>query len=322
MTDVLDAVRTAIGATTVHSPSACSWFGRRLPSGGRDGQCPQHSLEAHLYRAFYCQGFAARIEAAPDHRRERLTPFAEALSASNAGTGCHQPGWIVRGADDGRLVVERDGLTVWARPQELALPGGQANAGSIVTVILPKESLKASPGFYTALGNRELSVKTSALLLRFYWNLAEAGASLFVHSVTKRLNGAGIAFRMKVLDDRDAYVRCDAGILYVQAEDYSSAAPVLHAVYSDVAGHLMDKVPVFTKRLAPGLALAEDPGTGRSFGLHRCRILAEGILRAHELGRRSQDERLEVVVDHFQSAGVNLCAPYLNPGSVDSYDWI
>ena len=52
-----------------------------------------------------------------------------------------------------------------------------------------------------------------------------------------------------------------------------------------------------TKALAPGLGIAEDPGEGNSFGLHRCGLIAEGLLRAREAGQASPSRRLATVID-------------------------
>ena len=78
-------------------------------------------------------------------------------------------------------------------------------------------------------------------------------------------------------------------------------------------------MPVFTKRVAPGVALAEDPGTEESFGQNRCRVLAEGMIRAYEQRARSLDRRLRVVAESYAAEGISLTHPYLNPNSTDSY---
>ena len=91
------------------------------------------------------------------------------------------------------------------------------------------------------------------------------------------------------------------------------------AVYPRLRNALMPGTPAFTKRLAPGLGLAEDFGDGGSFGLHRCGLLAEGVVAAREGGRGADDERLAVVVEHLRAAGVDPDAPYLRPGSTDDY---
>jgi hypothetical protein len=76
---------------------------------------------------------------------------------------------------------------------------------------------------------------------------------------------------------------------------------------------------MFTKVLAPGVGLAEDPGRNESFGQHRCGILADGMIRAYERGAKSIGERLDIVTECYVSSGIQLNEPYLNPSSTDVY---
>src|SRR5207249_172855 len=111
----------------------------------------------------------------------------------------------------------------------------------------------------------------------------------------------------------------DAGVLYVRRRDYPAVGAILEKIYPEVEGVLDKGMPALTKRLAPGLGLAEDSGNGESFGLHRCMLLAEGLLLAHEAGLHSADEKLQVVLEHLTQGGVGVERPYLRPGSSDDY---
>ena len=66
-------------------------------------------------------------------------------------------------------------------------------------------------------------------------------------------------------------------------------------------------------------ALAEDPDRGESFGQHRCRLLAEGLLQGHERRAGSPDEGVQIVSECFACEGLSLDAPYLNAHSQDHY---
>jgi hypothetical protein len=68
-----------------------------------------------------------------------------------------------------------------------------------------------------------------------------------------------------------------------------------------------------------GVSLAEDPGTGESFGMHRCRLLADGLWWAWRAGRRGTAERLAAVGDAFERAGVSIEHPWRSPGPVTDY---
>jgi hypothetical protein len=122
-----------------------------------------------------------------------------------------------------------------------------------------------------------------------------------------------------VLNDPSAYTRSDAGVLYFCKADHPAVAEAVSSIYSSIAQLLNPDVPGFTRHIAPGLALAEDPATQESFGQHRCRILAEGIIRAHEEMAKSLNDRLRIVESHFASQGIRISEPYLNPRSVDNY---
>ena len=70
---------------------------------------------------------------------------------------------------------------------------------------------------------------------------------------------------------------------------------------------------------ALGLGLAEDPGGGLSFGQSRCRIAAEGLVRAHAEGAQSPAARAERMAAAFRERGLDPLCPYLEPGSRDTY---
>jgi hypothetical protein len=84
---------------------------------------------------------------------------------------------------------------------------------------------------------------------------------------------------------------------------------------------LKAETPLFSKPLAHGLGLAEDPKTGENFGTSRCRLLAEAVCKAHERGLDSAEARWNEVIAAFAAAGLSLDRPHLNPGSTDRYEF-
>ena len=78
----------------------------------------------------------------------------------------------------------------------------------------------------------------------------------------------------------------------------------------------LDKdVPLFTKLIHPRVGFAEDPGTRQSFGRSRCELVAKGLWSASfDEPKRNPIERIR---EQFQSAGISLNQPWLNPGSLD-----
>ncbi len=321
-------VAEALRAVRISSPTRFCWHGASGPVLRPDVESAMepetarryliHALQTHLYASFYCPGSAR------PHRPEGdlppqlgFTPFVQALSSANAGAGSREAGWLVVGREeDGRVVVSRDGLTLWARPEEVA---GPAEPGATVSVLLPKELLRLSPGFYMALGDAALG-SDSAAIVRFYWNVRSEGATALVAMLTTALNQEALGFRLKVLNDPGGYSRCDAAVLYTCRSDYDRAADIVAATYPAIACHLKPAIPALTKPLAEGLGLAEEPRpAGDSFGMHRCQLLADALVRAHERGAGSAQARVEDVEARFSEEGISLDRPYLNPGSADKY---
>jgi hypothetical protein len=83
-----------------------------------------------------------------------------------------------------------------------------------------------------------------------------------------------------------------------------------------LARHLAPSIPAFTLELAPGVGLAEDDGSGESFGVRRCDLLADATVRAYEQGVVRIGARMDVVATRFAEAGVQLDAPYREPSLV------
>ena len=96
---------------------------------------------------------------------------------------------------------------------------------------------------------------------------------------------------------------------------------LLPQLYQAVSSHLRPTTPMFTKRLAPGLAVAEDPGDGRSFGQHRCELVAEGLSRAFQDDRTEFNDLVDSIASRFAEDGLILTRPWLNAGSRVRYAW-
>jgi hypothetical protein len=170
-----------------------------------------------------------------------------------------------------------------------------------------------------AVGDRPLPHAGAEPLVRFYWHVDAAGAVQLMGLLTRRLNRAGLPFRLKVVNDPRGFGRCDAAVLYIRQADYAAGAAIVGDIYPHLAAHVGRAIPALTHCLAPGLGLAEDPGQGESFGLHRCMLLAEGLVRGEEAGHGDADARLSVIEQRFAEAGLNLERPYLRPDSTAEY---
>ena len=330
MNDHLQHVTRSIRETIFHSPTSFSCLGhvspalaprvKRAMTRETSRSYLLHQLKSRLYSDFYIHGGFSFSTSGGVTGGVDPVVFVEALSAANAGTGRHESGLQVVSTNQGGTVVYRAGLKLVAQLDDCIVEGGGSpQPGGAVGLRLPKELRSVSPGYYMALSNRGEITGEAPAIIRLYWNLRAGGAEPFIRIFTRLLNEAKMYFQLKVLNDPASYIRCDAGVLYFLKTDRGLVAEILSEVYPKLVSHLKPAVPVFTKLLAPGIGLAEDPGSEESFGQHRCRILAEGIVRAYEQGAHSLDERLAITVESFASARIRLNLPYLNPNSIDDY---
>ncbi|MEW5858161.1 MAG: T3SS effector HopA1 family protein, partial [Cyanobacteriota bacterium] len=117
--------------------------------------------------------------------------------------------------------------------------------------------------------------------------------------------------------------RYDSGVLYFDKRDYEVVRTVLQSVYGETRAHFKSEVPLFTKQLAPGVGLAEEPNqkfsTQESFGMNRCQIVANGLLEAWQQGDESSEGKMQAVLGEFSRLGIDLQRAYLNTGSEDIY---
>lgn len=326
-----EQVEGAIRATVILSPTVFSWFG--APSPELTPKIRQvltletarmylvHALQAQLYEDFYCRGFAQPTTRKGLDWLPGQTPFTEALVGANCGTGYWSQGWEVRAIDERELLVHKGSLDLVVRPDECAPDiDGPVVRGTLLSVRFPKDLPAVSPGFYMALGGAELTPDNSGGLVRWYWNLAPDSAIQFLNHATSSLQRAQLAYTIKILDDPVRFSRYDSVVLYHRKEDSTEVSEILEGTYASLGSDPRRGVPALTKPLAPGVGLAEDPGGGESFGLHRCAILAEQIILAHEQGKSTIADRMTVVEEGFAKLGINLFSrPYLNFGSSDDY---
>ena len=331
--NIREKVEAAIRATTFHSRMSYSWFGKlspQLPSSVRRAltsslqrQCLIYNLQSQLYRDFYCHGFP--VPAAPEEaERQNLgaPSFVRTLSDANSGKGYYSEGWDVHGVHGGKVVLRRAGLRISADLRDCLVPKGRlVEVGMRVGLRFPKELLRISPGFYVALGDKELVDDSPSPLVRFYWNLSPEGSVQFMRKATLALNRAELPFKIKTVDDPTRFTRCDAVVLYIRKADYKAVSKSMGRVYSQIAGSLKNAEPAFTKRLAMGIGLAEDPGQGESFGSHRCNLLAEGLVRSYEEGKKSVQGQLQVIKKCFDENGIDLDRPFVSSATVDEYEF-
>ncbi|GAX40889.1 hypothetical protein NIES4075_18560 [Tolypothrix sp. NIES-4075] len=253
--------------------------------------------------------------------------FYERLHSSNQGSGYFDSGWsVVRQESDRTLAVTKNGLTLYVQPEKhLQLAEQSAAVGELVAIRMPRNFVQN--GFYMAVSNagpRSYNhPNRQPEIVRIYFNFSPEGAVAVISSLTRQLNDILIPFTFKVLYNPGDYGRYDSGVLYFEKSNYEAVRQVLETVYAQTKAHFNTDVPLFTKLLAPGLSLAEEPdrkfAEQESFGMNRCQIVANGLLSAWHSLDNSPEERMTAILQQFSLLGVELLRSYLNANSVDIY---
>ncbi|NEQ10437.1 MAG: hypothetical protein F6K37_32270 [Moorea sp. SIO4E2] len=249
--------------------------------------------------------------------------FYAQLNQNNRGKGSfYQNFRVVRQEADGSLAVEHENVTIHIqREYHLQLAHQLAAVGDLVAVRIPPHQFKR--GFYTVIGDALVDFNFSIYPLVVYFNFSAEGAVAVMKTLTAQLNDIKLPFTFMTLYNPSNYGRYDAGMLRFAPEDYELVRPVLQNVYAENQLHFHNQIPIFTKMLAPGLALAESPKqqirSVEDFGMNRCQIIANALMEAHKKGDESPEARMKYILKQFEQYGIDLERPYLNPGSEDIY---
>ena len=245
--------------------------------------------------------------------------FVEELRAANCSTGYVTAGWTVTAVETDRVRVRRNGLTLCVERAELSTlrpphEPVEPIVGAELGVRFPPELTYSAPGWWIAIGEAGLCSAPDVMIARLYFTLVDATAAPpLMAAVTELLNGAGLPFEVKVVNSRRRCTRRDAFVVYLRREDWHRLRDDLAHLVDAHAERLRDDGPPFALRLAPGWSLADEPletsGT-LSFGQHRCLLVAEGLVEAHDHSATSTQGRLDAIAARFARSGLDITRPH------------
>jgi HopA1 effector protein family len=254
--------------------------------------------------------------------------FYQQLQTNNYGIGYFDRHWqIISEEVDETLAVKKNGLTIYITRDDRYLQASERSAGigDVISVRMPHNLVQN--GFYVAVGNAgsydSQLQDLDRTIVRVYFHTNPNGAVCVMESLTQLLNVANIPFHFKVLYNPRDYNRHDSGVLYIQRYYYPTVEIVLGQIYRQHHQHFQPGTPLFTKPIAIGLAIAEEPDVrfteSESFGMNRCQIVADGLIAADLRGESDPQLKLDAIFQSFDRVGIDLTAPFLNPRSVDIY---
>lgn len=319
MTGAPAALKPFVEALALDASGAILLDRRRVGfAAGSDRDRLAEALIMVVYEHLYTRAYPPAPATADPGSRS----LVEQLAAANATKPRSETGWILAESwADGSVVATRAGRTRRFGPgQFLPMDGSYpAPPGTPLAVQLPAGSATRQPGFYYCFGEGFRDVHDQAPIVRLYWNVTEARAAPFVAGVTGALNRYEIPFELKLTTDGAQFVRRDNAVLYLSQDLFHAAWLALAPVLPRLGAALDPDVPLFTKRLAPGVGLAEDPGGGDSFGSARSRLVAGALADARAGEAFAWPEFETRFVAAVRAAALDIDALWLNPRSKDIY---
>jgi hypothetical protein len=292
-----------------------------LRDAARTAETTEPELTSWLYHNGYVKRHSGH-EAATEPIERQGDSITAALMKANRGCPFMDSGWTVEGIlNGGSMIARKSSARRRFAPGEYLTqrgPGVLPVPGDSVLVHAAVES-RPSPGdaFYFSFGETVSPFDRNQELIRLYWNVSAEGAPPLLTSITGELNRFQIPFSFKCLHRASEYYRLDSAVLYIHRHYWPITSRLLPGIHRGNAAMLGGDGPLLTKPLAPGLHLAEDPGGGASFGMHRCTMLARAV---RELRQRLDADPIEEARRQFAKAGFDIRTPYLNPGGRDLYE--
>jgi hypothetical protein len=335
--ELREELTAALDKFDIRSPVAFSFDGespvdvrtlRRVPGWGSasapgldENKLLVEAIQTTLYDRCYARRSHGQI-AASQHAPAADPAFAERLGAANAGRERWDGGWAIHQfGPNGHAFVRKGNRERAAVPGAYisdGIPGMAPQIGTIVSIRVPHDTLDMQPGYYFAFGETPDELADRLTLSRLYFHCGAESAVSLVAELTAALNRFQTPFQLKTPSTPALYGRIDAAILYIGLRYFPIAARIITHVLKNIS--LEEAVPLFTKRLWPGVGAAVEPGSGESFGSHRCRLTAEGIVDAWRNGVQDASARIRTVTARFAAAGLDLTRPWLGAGARDQFE--
>ncbi|MBC3872352.1 T3SS effector HopA1 family protein [Undibacterium flavidum] len=284
-----------------------------------------NQLREHLNSKFYDECYVGHFlsDADPESVDVKYENLTNLFHAANDNKDGWDPGWrIYETGSDGRVFVQkadRSRVAIAGEYSTYKWPGVAPTAGDFVSIRMFAGTTDVQPSFFFAFGRTLSDQFDENALVRFYFNVAAHAAVDLMAQITSTLNRYHIPFKFKSLVQTKMYTRADSAVLYVARRYYTLVASLIIDMHKGSAIRLREGIPLFTRCLVSGVGMAEDFKARTSFGMHRCGLVAEGIVQAYLAGERDVEVQVDMIEQVFQANDICIERPYLNPNSNDIF---
>ncbi|ASU82829.1 hypothetical protein CDO52_08580 [Nocardiopsis gilva YIM 90087] len=293
--------------------TSCSIFGTTLSGGTRTEL--ERKLARTIYRALHS---GEPVDRDADVRLR--TPWLERELVSAIPHRFTRVATRVLGLSGRQLLIEVDGLRIVVGADNL--DDREPSAGGLRVVSLPAIRPALSPGFLLVDGSR--GAPRGGAIARIYLHLSDATTAEGVWAAALALlEDCGARYRAKILSSAELYPRRDGIVVYLDRAEWPLVRPLTLRL-TGVEG-VGEQVSEFAYAAARGIGVASEPGAtgdgGRplSFGQHRARAVATGILKS----ARKRNRLESAIAEELRSAGVDPDRPFIAENEVNGPDhWL
>jgi hypothetical protein len=284
------------------------------------------SLAAWLYDRWYAPASGAPAPRVP------VAQLVAHYRAVDAAGQEFEGGWSVLGGDQAdeligpaasvwQVAVCRGSEVRWVDPVDFYFPAGiglRPQPGDGVAVAGRRDHVDVR-GWWSTMSSGWQEYR-GAPTVRAYWAVEPAHVVHLAELLTSVL-ARSASYALKCPVDLERCRRPDGVVVYVLAEEWPAIERRLASAHQRSARWLRPAAPALTLPVAHGVAIAEDP-ISDSFGSSRCRIVAEA-LEPHLAtpDHPSRGALVAALEDAFARYGIDLAAPWRNPGSTRNYGW-
>lgn len=158
-------------------------------------------------------------------------------------------------------------------------------------------------------------------MVRYYFNTKAEPAVEVINQLVRELDKHQLPFEMKCPSDPKNFDRKDSIVLYLNKRYHHLFTGILNSIFPDLLDHLESNVPLFTRKIFPGVGFGESPPkNSTSFGMSRCDILAQSIFNSI-INEIPQSNWADSFIDDVRNQGFDPEHFYLNPFNSFPYDF-
>jgi hypothetical protein len=283
-----------------------------LAIAGRDSADDHSSSTERIAGWLYQNWYTAQPD--PEGRTHSTGPFNDlrgVLRIATAASRRWQQGWVARQvAPNGLCLAGNKAATRQLQPGQyanVARPGLPLAPGDALVVNELVDWVDEPSGFWFSQSPHG---GPSNPLIRVYFNVGWQHLGHVLGEATARFDEAGTRYMLKCPVRADGLSRTDTLVVYAARERWQTFRPLLVDLASSLHGQLREATPPLTRIIAPGVAVAEDPGDGTSFGEARCRALAAGVVALLRRPRLAPRKAVTLLAEALHAASVDPHEPW------------